>query len=56
MSKGRRTFNLQDEEQMQQYRLLIGVKNARRKGQRVEEDKEHSSSNRDMRDTSENLR
>lgn len=53
MSKGRITFKLGDPEQMQQLRDYLGGEYVRRKGKRVAKNKKHSSSNRDMRDTSE---
>lgn len=55
MSKGRLTFNLQDKEQMQQYRLLLGGQYVGRKSKRVEKDEEHSTSDGDMRTVSEGV-
>lgn len=55
MSRGRLTFNLQDADAMKQFRKYIGVEDAGRKDKRVEENKKCSSSDRDMRDASEDL-
>lgn len=55
MSRGRLTFNLQDKEQMQQYRLLLGGQYVGRKSKRVEEDEEHSTSDGDLRDAGEGV-
>ena len=55
MSRGRLSFNLQDEEAMKKFREYIGVKDVRRKTKRVEEDKEPKPSRGDMRDTSEDV-
>lgn len=53
MSKGRLTFKLGDPEQMQQLRDYLGGEYVRRKGKRVAKNKKHSSSDRDLPDTSE---
>lgn len=55
MSRGRLTFNLQDAEQMEQFKKYIGVEDAGRKSKRMEKDKERGSSVRGMRDTSKDL-
>lgn len=55
MSRGRLSFNLQDEEAMKKFREYIGVKDVRRKAKRVEENKKHNSSDGDMRDTGEDV-
>lgn len=55
MSRGRLSFNLQDEEAMKKLRDYLGGEYVRGKGKRVEKDKEHSSSKRDMRVASEAL-
>lgn len=56
MSRGRLSFNLQDEDAMKKFREYIGVQNDRGKDKRVEKDKERGASDRDMRDTSEGVR
>jgi hypothetical protein len=53
MSEGRLTFKLGDNEQMKKLRDYLGGEYVRREGKRVAKDEEHSSSDRDMRDTSE---
>ena len=55
MSKGRLTFRLGDPEQMQQLRDYLGGEYVRRKGKRVAKNEECSSSDGDMRDTSEDV-
>lgn len=55
MSRGRLSFNLQDEDAMKKFREYIGGEYVRRKDKRVEKNKERSSSDRDMRDTSEGV-
>lgn len=55
MSRGRLSFNLQDEDAMKKFREYIGVQNDRGKGKRVEKGKERGASDRDMRDTSEGV-
>lgn len=49
MSRGRLSFNLQDEEAMKKFREYIGVKDVRRKTKRMEKNEESESSRRDMR-------
>lgn len=53
MSEGRRTFNLQNKEQMEEFNRLFRRDYAGRKSDGMEENKKHSSSDRDMRDISE---
>lgn len=55
MSNGRRTFNLQSQEQMEQFRKYIGVENVGGKGKRVAKNEKRSSSDGDMRDASEGV-
>lgn len=55
MSRGRPSFNLQDEEAMKKFREYIGVKDGR-KAKRMEKNEEPKSSSGDMRETSENVR
>lgn len=55
MSNGRRTFNLQSQEQMEQFRKYIGVENVGGKGKRVAKNKERKSRDGDMRDTGEDV-
>lgn len=51
MSKGRRTFNLQDKEQMEEFNRLFR-RDYGRKDKRVGKDEEHISSDGNMRDAS----
>lgn len=55
MSRGRLSFNLQDEDAMKKFREYIGVKDARRKGKRVAKNEERKSGDGDLRDTGEDV-
>lgn len=55
MSRGRLSFNLQDEDAMKKFREYIGVQNDRGKDKRVAKNEERGASDRDMRDTSEGV-
>lgn len=55
MSRGRLSFNLQDEDAMKKFREYIGVENARGKSKRVEENEERKSCDGDLRDTGEDV-
>lgn len=55
MSRGRLTFNLQDPEQMEKLREMLGgkyVRRSRTNGKRVATDEEHPSGSPDMREAS----
>lgn len=51
MSRGRLSFNLQDEEAMKKFREYIGVEDARGKSKRMGKDKKRKSGDGDLRDT-----
>lgn len=55
MSNGRRTFNLQSQEQMEQFRKYIGVENVGGKSKRVAKNKKRESRDGDLRDTGEDV-